>query len=356
MAARLCALLVALAGAAGACGGGDQVPEEPTAGIQTVDAADAARFRAELGLGGTRSAPSDGAGDGTDAEAATPTTVAPLPEVTTPPDPAEPVMLTPTGVLVGVAGLADQGVVVNTPCGDRALIDVGQPVGPAQVVIDPGHGGDEPGATDIPDLSEAALNLAVARQTRDVLAARAISAVLIRDADYRIPLRQRATLADLMGPQAFVSIHHNNGASRPSETPGSEVYVQNGSAVSKRLGGLLYEEVVLALSQFEVNWTARDDAGVLVVLNGDGDDAYGIARYPSTPTALVELAYMGNPSEAEFLATAEYVTTAAVALADGIERFLFSDDPGSGFVEAPRLAEPTSNTGGSDGCTDPRLQ
>lgn len=363
LSARLGAIVVALAVAVAACGGAGASDggEDGADGIETVDAADAARARAELGLGGDDSGDGsiDTGSDATDPDdgvATTVTTFAVVPEETVPPNPGEPVVLTPTGVLVGVAGRTDDGVVVETPCGSLALIDFAQPVEAPQVVIDPGHGGDEPGATDIPDLSEATLNLAVARQTRDVLGARSISAVLIRDADYRIPLRQRAALADLMAPQAFISIHHNNGASRQSETPGTEVYVQNGSEVSKRLGGLLYEEVLQALDQFDVDWTARDDAGVLVVLNGDGEDAYGIARYPTTPTALIELAYMGNPSEAELLATAEYVTAAAVALADGIERFLTTSDPGSGFIETPRTFDPTSTSGGTTGCTDPRLQ
>jgi N-acetylmuramoyl-L-alanine amidase len=343
---------MALAVVAAACGG-DGDPAEVSSGIETVDAGDASRARADLAL----SADDDSAGQTASTVAPTTvTTYAAITEETLPPNPDERVMITPTGVLVGVTGRTDDGVVVETPCGGLTLIDFGQPVGDIQIVLDPGHGGDEQGATDVPELTEAALNLALARQTRDVLEARSITAILTRDGDYRIPITQRAALADLMAPEAFISIHHNTPASRPSPTPGTEVFVQNNSEVSKRLGGLLYEEVFAALDTFDVNWTARDDAGVLVVLNEDGEDAYGIARYPTTPSALVELAYLGNPAEAELLATPEYVTTAAVALADGIERFLTSEDPGSGFIDTPRTFTPLTSSGGSTGCVDPRLQ
>ena len=348
------AVLLGLAVVASACGA-DATAEELQAGVKTAAAEDAARLRADLAATGD-DGEADGGADRTTTVPAPVTTYAAITEEIREADSSDPVLLTPTGVLVGVAGITDSGVVVETPCGGITLVDSGLPVGEVDVVIDPGHGGAELGAADVPDLSEADLNLAVARATRDQLADRSINAVLTRDGDYRIPLTRRAALADLMTPEAFVSIHHNTPASRPSPVPGTEVYVQNGSETSRRLGGLLYEEVFAALDQFDVEWTARDDAGVLVVLNDDGEDSYGIARYPTTPTALVEMAYLGNEAEAEFLATPEYLEAAAIALADGIERFLTTEDPGTGFVEQPRMFNPLSISGGVTGCVDPALQ
>ncbi len=342
---------MALAVVAAACGG-EQAVDEVSSGIETVDAGDAAAARDDLR--------DNAAGSADGAAQATTTTTAPVdPAVTASTTPAaaeERALITPTGVLVGVAGRTEAGFVVETPCGGLTEVTVGQVVGPIQVVIDPGHGGDEDGAVATTGLTEAELNLALARRTRDELVDRGISSILTRDGDYRIPITQRAALADRLAPAAFISVHHNTPASRPSETPGTEVYVQNGSDVSRRLGGLLYEEVFAALDQFDIEWTSRDDAGVLVVLNSEGEDSYGIARYPTTPSALVELAYLGNDAEVEFLATPEYLDVAAVAMADATERFLTSDDPGSGFVDEPRIFDPSGLTGGSTGCADPRLQ
>ncbi len=364
-----------------ACGGGDdEGAGEDDDGVQTVDAAAAAASRAELtggNLAPDEDADSDsGSEDGSDRDSdagSDPATGSPtsgpvtsLPTTTTYPEITEEIMpaeggvramLSPTGVLLEVTGQTSSGFVVETPCGAQTLIEVGQTITGADVVLDPGHGGDEPGALDpTSSLTEATLNLALARATAAELRERSISVVLTRNADYRIPITRRAELADRIAPRAFVSIHHNTPASRPSPQPGTEVFVQSGSVESQRLGGLLYEEVFGALSLFDVEWTSRDDAGVLVVLNDADEDAYGIARYPRSTSALVEMAYLGNEFEAALLATDEYLESGAKALADGIERFLETEDPGTGFVETPRRFNPSGLTGGSTGCFDPPLQ
>lgn len=353
------AALMALITAACSSSGGPAVVD---GGVETADASEAS------GRGGT----------GADAERATsapaatsapsatepPVTTTVAPSTTYPaiteeirPAPGDVrVMISPSGVLVGVAGQTAGGYVVETPCGGVTTIAWGQPIGAIQVVLDPGHGGDEPGAEDESGMTEAELNLALARRTAAVLTERSVSVVLTRNGDYRIPISRRAALADLIRPAAFVSIHHNTPASRPSATPGTEVFVQSDSDQSRRLGGLIYEEVVAALSGFDVEWTSRDDAGVLVVLNDDGEDSYGIARYPASTSALVEMAYLGNPKEAALLLTPDYLAVGAEALADAIERFLITQDPGSGFVDTPRTFNPSGETGGSGGCVDPPLE
>jgi N-acetylmuramoyl-L-alanine amidase len=290
------------------------------------------------------------------ATASTPATPPPITDPTLPPTPGLGAVLSPSGVLVRVEAETATGYIVETPCGVRGTIPWGQPVGPVQVVIDPGHGGDERGAVADGGLAEADLNLDLARRTAAELTRRSIAVVLTRNGDYRIPIRGRAALADAIGPAAFVSIHHNTPSSAPSATPGTEVYVQSASDLSRRLGGLLYEEVVGELSGFDVEWTSRSDAGVLVVLDDGGDDAYGIARYPQTPSALIEMAYLGNPKEVALLTTDDYRSAAALALADGIERYLTTTDPGTGFVDTPRRLNAGTDTGGVDGCVDPPLE
>lgn len=270
-------------------------------------------------------------------------------------------VISPTGVVLPVLGRTDSGYVVQTPCEFRTVVRWGQPIVGAQVVLDPGHGGDEEGAVaeDGPGgepLTEAALNLDLARRTAAVLAERSISVVLTRNFDHRMTVEQRAIVADAIQPGAFVSIHHNTPASRPSPVPGTEVYVQDGSDESRRLGGLLYEEVFGALSEFDVEWTSRDGAGVLTVINPEGEDAYGINRYPTSTAALIEMAYLGNPKEVALLSTDDYLESSAVALADAIERFLNSQDQGTGYIDTPRSAEPSGATGGESGCVDPRLE
>ncbi len=377
----MCILVVAVAaGASCAPGGdsadpgGDQPFDVPAVGRSAADSpagspADDAGSVVDA-AGSVTEADDPDTGEQTDQE--TPAASSGPPETIDPAVEIEPAggdvraLLSPTGVLVGVAGELDGNYVVETPCGHRSKVVWGQPLGDVQVVIDPGHGGDEPGAVsgpteedpdaDVPEMTEAVLNLRVARRTAALLADRSITAVLTRNGDYRIPIRQRAALADRIGPDVFVSIHHNTPNSAPSPTPGTEVYVQSGSDVSKRLGGVLYEDIVAALGQFDVEWSSRIDAGVLTVLDDDGEDAYGIARYPQTPSALLEVAYLGNPKEAVLLVTQDYVDAAAEGIADGIERYLTTEDPGAGFVDEARVFNPSSDGGGEDGCIDPPLQ
>jgi len=268
---------------------------------------------------------------------------------------APPVLISPTGVLVPVLARNPTGYQVLTPCGNEVDLTYGQPVWEATVVLDPGHGGDERGAIGPDGATEAEVNLDVSRRTGALLEAQGVSVVLTRSADYRIPVRNRAAIADQLQAKAFVSIHHNSPAAQPADKPGSEVYVQSGNESSRRLGGLIYEAVIQALSAFDVAWTGRPDAGVLTVLNSDGKNAYGITRYPTAPVALAELAYIANPSEAVLIGTDEYRQAAAEALAAAIIRFLSTDEPGAGFVDNPRLFNPSGDTGGTTGCIDPPL-
>ncbi len=356
-------VLVAILSLAAGCSGAERptlIDQGAAVGTAAADSADRDGAEEDGSEGPSTTAGSSSTATTTGSPASTSTTAPPgdtsaPPGSTGPAPPGVGAVLSPSGVLVRVTGEADDGYLVESPCGSPVVIPWGQPVGAIQVVIDPGHGGDEEGAVAESGLTEAALNLDLARHTAAELARRSITVVLTRNADYRIPISRRAALADAVGPDVFISIHHNTPASAPSPVPGTEVFVQSASEESRRLGGLLYESVVAELSQFDIEWTARTDAGVLTVLDDEGTDAYGIARYPITTSALVEMAYLGNPKEAALLATGEYLDVAAAALADGIERYLSTEDAGSGYVDTPRIFNPSGETGGTDGCVDPEL-
>ena len=264
-------------------------------------------------------------------------------------------LVSPKGVTVAVLEqLEGNRFLVLTPCGFEAEVEEGRLLGPTQVVVDPGHGGPtDTGAVGANGLAEKAINLEVARLVVAELETRGVGAVLTRTGDYTSPLFVRAHLADTLEAELMVSIHHNAPTPGPSERPGIEIFIQRESDASARLGGLLWEHTQSALGSFDVAWTAADDSGVMTVLNSRGDDAYGILRHPETTTALVELGYLSNRAEAEFFDTAEYPPAAAVALADAIERFLSTDETGSGFVEG-RVFNPRPGVS-QDVCEDPEL-
>lgn len=255
---------------------------------------------------------------------------------------------------MAVLEIGTDGYTVLTPCGNTAEVLSGDPIHDVRVVLDPGHGGPiDTGAVAPTGMPEKDLNLRVARSAQHLLEERGISTVLTRTYDYAVPLGVRAQFADRLGANVMVSIHHNAPTTNPSEQPGVEVFVQSRSPESRRLGGILWEESMDSLSGFDVEWSSAPDAGVMTVLNTRGSDAYGIIRGPETPTALIELGYISNRPEAELHQTAQYVPTAAQSVADAIERYLITDDSGSGFVES-RTFNPQPGVG-SGVCVEPDL-
>jgi hypothetical protein len=132
-----------------------------------------------------------------------------------------------------------------------------------------------------------------------------------------------------------------------------------GSSDSRRLAGLIYEEIVRALSRFSVAWVADRDAGAKY-RPGRRGDYYAVLRQPApVVSALVEFAYITNPAEAELIGRPEVQQVEGEALARGVVRYLTSSDPGSGFVEPyPRPdppAGPQSGAATPPPCTDPPL-
>jgi len=263
-------------------------------------------------------------------------------------------LITTTGVPVAFLRATLAGHIVLTPCGNEVLLRDGAPLGKTTVLIDPGHGGPvDTGAVAPTGLPEKQLNLKVAEAVQVALADWGIVAVLTRTADYSSPLYVRANLADTLGADLMVSIHHNAPNPPASADPGIEVFVQNCSPQSERLGGLLWEYSMDALGEFEVDWVAADDAGVMTVLNSRGDDAYGIIRHPETTTVLIELGYMSNSAEAELHEDPNYSKAVGAALAAAIDLYLTTEERGTGFVEG-RIFDPRPGIA-RDACIDPEM-
>ncbi|HEV7685843.1 MAG TPA: N-acetylmuramoyl-L-alanine amidase [Acidimicrobiia bacterium] len=199
---------------------------------------------------------------------------------------------TPTGVVVPVLGTSADGWLVGTPCGRTVSVRNVRAV-TGTVVLDAGHGGEETGAIGPLGHKESALNTAVVAHARRALQAAGVSAVLTRTDDYRIAIVSRAAIVGAVKPKAVVSIHHNASFSQLRDTPGTEIFHQGvgaSAAESRRLSGLLYEEVTATLARYDVSgWGATAWAGVKARRNATGDDFYGmLRRTQGTPAALVE--------------------------------------------------------------------
>ena len=171
-----------------------------------------------------------------------------------------------------------------------------------------------------------------------------------------MPLSSRGQFADHVNAKAMISIHHNAPAGARSYEPGVETFVQTGSPLSEYLGFLVYQNTFNALKQFNwVSWTSAADAGVIRVLNNQGKDTYGMMSRPKTPTTLIELAYIANPSEAALVKTNEYLSAVVQALADASQTFIETST-----VEIKTFSTVRRYTAGEapgyNVCSDPILQ
>ena len=286
------------------------------------------------------------------------------------------------GLVFPVSGRAGDFLEVLTPCNDtnwvhtsevaftpatvEESIGAGFDFANAVIVLDPGHGGPNHGATGPSGLREKHVNLDIARRTRDilqnshtinwatgeVLAGSAIPAAgqvwVTRSegpegADIETGLTFRTTLANSLKAHALVSIHNNASPDGPFEGPGSEVYYQYLDDESRRLAGLLVEEMRRGFAPFDADWVGALDAGAKFRVRENGDEVYGILRRSQVPAVIAEGVYISNPSEDALLGTSAFLQAYADAIYRALVRFVTTDDAGSGFTEPlPYSATPSS--------------
>ncbi|MDE0122889.1 MAG: N-acetylmuramoyl-L-alanine amidase [bacterium] len=270
--------------------------------------------------------------------------------------PGSGVIVTDSGLVLPVREAQDGGFRVTTTCWREGFVSSGTYLGSVDVVLDPGHGGSEYGAIGSNGLSEKELNLSVAQMAATELRAHGYSVLLTRTTDVRMPVVVRSEIARAVDPDVFVSIHHNGGAVRRSSSPGTETYHQAHNPDSARLGGILYERIHSALSQYGITWRVTGLRGAnAIVRRRDGKDLYGILQYtPGLTSVITEAAYLSNPAEARLLADPDAQETEALAIAHGIIQYLTTESPGSGYngtvVTSRRL-----RGGSPGGCVDPPL-
>jgi len=181
------------------------------------------------------------------------------------------------------------------------------PVRSATVVVDPGHGGHDPGTQGLGGASvpEKDIVLNIANELAVMLAARGLDVIPTRNTDRFITLEGRASMADRTGADLFVSIHVD--ASRNHNASGMTVYIsRDASAGSRQAADAIYAS--LRQAGFESRGIKHADFHVL-------------AKH-SRPAVLVECGYLTNPSDASSLNTAAYRSRIASAIANGIVRYL----------------------------------
>lgn len=172
------------------------------------------------------------------------------------------------------------------------------------ICLDPGHGGQDPGAQR-DNLKEADIVLDVGLRARDLLVPK-YRVVLTRDSDKTVALSTRVAIADSAKADLFVSIHAN--ASVNPQAQGYEVFVRNNpSADSLALASSI-------LTQFAKRWPQRHSLGI-----GHADFLVVKQRRPA---CLVEGFFLSNPIERAMLALPAVRAQLAEAIAWGCGNFI----------------------------------
>ncbi len=215
------------------------------------------------------------------------------------------------------------------------------------IAIDAGHGGEDPGSIGPSRTHEKVIALIIAKKlAAKINRVHGMRAVLIREGDYFISLRDRIRKARQHKADLFVSIHADSF--RDSRVSGSSVYVlsQRGASsehakwlaerenASDLIGGVKLEDKdnVLASVLLDLSQTASLEASIDVadrVLGGlkkignlhkkrVESAAFAVLKSPDIPSLLVEAAYISNPSEEKKLLSPAFQDTLTNAILDGL--------------------------------------
>jgi len=223
------------------------------------------------------------------------------------------------------------------------------------VIIDPGHGGHDPGAIGMQGLQEKDIVLSIAQELQSMLNTKAgVSALLTRDDDYYVTLRQRLDLARNDRGDVFISIHAD--AFKESTAYGASVFtLSEGGASSEaaywlaqkenysELGGVnlaalqdddLLRSVLIDLSQTAtINASMQLGSEVLQYLQPVatlhnarvGQAGFLVLKSPDIPSVLIETGFISNLEEELKLGSEKYRQQVAQAIYSGITSYIDSN-------------------------------
>jgi len=170
------------------------------------------------------------------------------------------------------------------------------------IVIDPGHGGDDPGAFSRDSKAEKNLTLPTAQTLATLLREAGATVYLTRDEDRRANLKDVAAFANRSGADIFISLHYNS--SYDHRLSGSETYYYN--PVSRRFAETLHEAVVRGLG--------RRDRGLHRV-------PFYVIKNTEMPSVLLEPLYLTDADESGLADSPRFRTRLAENIVKGVETY-----------------------------------
>lgn len=213
------------------------------------------------------------------------------------------------------------------------------------VIIDPGHGGKDPGAVGHGGLLEKDVNLRLAKLLARRLEARAFNVVMTREDDRYINLEERTVIAESAGGDVFVSIHANSSENRKLQ--GFEIYYldaghkRHNLEVAARENGVSTKQLdslQRTLSQLRVKEASHQSHSLARFVHADmtsglnstyrGVQDLGVKTGPfyvlfmsSMPAILVETGFVSHRQESKRLRNEAYLDTVARQIASGLGHY-----------------------------------
>jgi N-acetylmuramoyl-L-alanine amidase len=184
------------------------------------------------------------------------------------------------------------------------------PLSGVTVLLDPGHGGKEPGALGVTGElgpNENTINLAHAYATRDALAELGATVMMTREEDTTISLDDRLLAIETTDADIFVSLHHNSIAESmdANTVAGMEIYYHTG----------LSEDLAKSMLAGLASTVNRSNRGAHA-------GNYRVTLMNYAPAILAELGYLSNPAEYEKSLDKNEIIKVGKAVADGVLRTL----------------------------------
>lgn len=258
----------------------------------------------------------------------------------------------PTEVVTNDAAPTEQ-VIVRKPSDEQSApqrVVKSDKNAPVVVVLDPGHGGVDPGGCGRNKVCEKNIVLEMARLIREQIESRDVKVVLTRDKDIFIPLPERGRIAQRAGADLFVSLHADIHPTNRT-VKGATVYMVSEKASDREAARLAASEnegdvlagVALAGESKEVQSilislmqrdTINNSAylGQSILKNMDKATyvrdnnllfaGFRVLKTPDVPSVLVEMGYLSNPDEERQLNSPAYRKKLAGAIADGIKAYI----------------------------------
>ncbi len=184
-----------------------------------------------------------------------------------------------------------------------------KPLSGIKILLDPGHGGAETGSVGPTGYPEKAVNLVVSKLVQEQLLARGATVYMTREDDREVSLQERVAMIDKLKPAIAISIHYN-------------ALPDGGDAMNTQgIGAFWYNTQAHSLAMFLHNYLVQEL----------GRPSYGVfwnnlalTRPHTTPSVLLELGFMINPEEFEWVVNPQEQQKLAEAIADGITEWFGS--------------------------------